>query len=76
VAGCCKCGDEPSGSFPTELVISECRVGCMKIPLVTLVDSRRVCSGTFYNVTDIAHVKMKLVLSCSFCRCLKQLGSS
>jgi hypothetical protein len=28
VAGCCECGDEPSGSCATELVSDELSTGC------------------------------------------------
>jgi hypothetical protein len=47
VAGCCECGDEPSGSCATELVV----VGCVKKLMQN--DARKTCWGTFFRVGRI-----------------------
>jgi hypothetical protein len=50
VAGCCECGDEPSGSCATELVIT----------ILLLIGSRPLNTTDFVFCTDIVWYRKRL----------------
>jgi hypothetical protein len=62
VAGCCECGDEPSGSCATELVIKPC---------IYLFMCTRVEFNFFFpcNSVFIYHFRYCLFNFFRFCRC-------